>query len=152
LNPSTANAQLANNCVPPSAKTTTSSPAAGSESYGSAQCLIPVGGFTLWEFSNEVRFAIAGPFAAATFCDMGDVSALEANIRLDHLHLSCGVGARYDTPVGPIRIDIGYRVPWAQVLGYANEYAAYKADSLEGLQPRIFGQPLALAFGIGEAF
>ncbi len=154
LNPSTANAQLANNCVPPkppnSSMMTPST--AGSENFGSAQCLIPVGGFTLWEFSNEVRFSIAGPFAAATFCDMGDVSPLEANIRLDHLHLSCGVGARYDTPVGPIRIDIGYRVPWAQVLGYANEYAAFKADSLEGLQPRLFGQPLALAVGLGEAF
>jgi outer membrane translocation and assembly module TamA len=151
LNPSTANAQVANNCVPPtsSGSTTTSST---SEQYGSSQCLIPIGGFTLWELSNEFRFEVSGPFAAATFCDMGDVSPLEGNIRLDHVHLSCGFGLRYDTPVGPIRLDLGYRVPWAQVLGQPNEYAAFKADPLEGLQPRIFGQPIALAFGIGETF
>ena len=35
-------------------------------------------------------------------------------------HLSCGGGARYDTPVGPIRLDIGYRIPGLQYPGGAS--------------------------------
>ena len=31
--------------------------------------------------------------------------------------LSCGVGARYDTPVGAIRLDAAYRIPGVQTLG-----------------------------------
>jgi len=27
------------------------------------------------------------------------------DLRIDYPHLSCGVGARYDTPVGPVRLD-----------------------------------------------
>jgi outer membrane protein insertion porin family/translocation and assembly module TamA len=94
---------------------------------------------------------------------MGDVSPHELGqpqaIRLDHLHLSCGLGARYDTPLGPIRLDIGYRIQPLQVLGYANETAAYHADPSNGLQPTFFGGsslgsgiPIALAIGIGEAY
>jgi outer membrane protein insertion porin family/translocation and assembly module TamA len=140
LNPASAAAQVALNCVP------------GSASYNAASCAVPIGGFTLWEASLEARFDIAGPFGAAIFCDAGDVSAEEADIRLTHLHVSCGGGARYDTPVGPIRLDIGYRIPFLQVLGYANEAEVSAHDPTEGVQPSIFYVPLAISFGIGEAF
>jgi outer membrane protein insertion porin family/translocation and assembly module TamA len=88
---------------------------------------------------------------------MGDVSPHEigqsGGLRLDHLHLSCGLGGRYDTPVGPVRVDIGYRVQPLQVLGYKDEAAAHNADlsNPNGL-PTPLGIPLALAIGIGEAF
>jgi outer membrane protein assembly factor BamA len=117
-----------------------------------ANCIVPIAGFSLWQASAEVRFDISGPLAAAVFCDAGDVSADTWNIRLDHLHMSCGAGARYDTPVGPIRLDIGYRIPPLQVLGSANETEAYQKDPTEGLQPRLFGLPIAVAFGLGESF
>jgi outer membrane protein insertion porin family/translocation and assembly module TamA len=128
-------------------------------------CSIPIGGFTLWELSNELRFAVKGPISAALFCDMSDVSPKELSIRLDHMHLSCGAGARYDTPVGPIRLDIGYRVQPLQVLGFANETDAFTVgpghhgDPSNGFQPTLFGNmkgagglPVAIAIGIGEAF
>jgi outer membrane protein assembly factor BamA len=112
---------------------------------GPYDCRTPTGGFTLWEASAEVRINVSGPLSVATFCDASDVSPRQTDIRLDHLHLSCGPGARYDTPVGPIRFDIGYRIPGLQVLG--------------GLTPDervpntfIGGIPIAVAFGIGEAF
>jgi outer membrane protein insertion porin family/translocation and assembly module TamA len=108
-------------------------------------CRVPVGGFTRWEASVEVRFTVTGPFSMGTFCDAADVSPEVANIRLRHLHLSCGVGGRYDTPVGPIRLDVGYRIPGLQVLG--------KPDPREVEPELLFGfLPVALAFGIGEAF
>ena len=121
--------------------------------YNASQCSIPIGGFTLWEASAEVRFDISGPFGAATFCDMGDAAPGEVQIRLSHLHLSCGAGARYDTPVGAIRLDLAYRIQPLQVLGYKDEAAAYDADPLNGApQPTFFGIPIAFSFGIGETF
>ena len=117
-----------------------------------ASCIVPIAGFTLWQASAEVRFDVSGPLGVTVFCDVGDVSADTWNIRVDHLHMSCGAGARYDTPVGPIRFDLGYRVQPLQVLGSANETEAFQKDPTEGVQPRLFGQPLAVAFGLGEAF
>jgi hypothetical protein len=84
---------------------------------------------------------------------MSDVSNQTADIRLDRLHLSCGLGARYDTVVGPIRLDVGYRVQPLQVIGYRSEAAAHADPSTnEVVQPTIFGLPIAIAIGIGEAF
>ncbi len=161
LNPSTASQQVAagagmngSTCVPEPVMMP-GQPVRFSQPNPEA-CSVPIGGFTLWELSNEVRFAVRGPLSAATFCDMGDVSPHPAGqsqaFRFDHLHLSCGVGARYDTPVGPIRVDIGYRVQPLQVLGFRNETAAYEHDNANGWQPRILGQPVAIAIGIGEAY
>lgn len=112
---------------------------------GSYDCRSPTGGFTLWEASTEVRFKITGPLSAATFCDASDVSPRITDIRLAHLHLSCGAGGRYDTPVGPVRLDIGYRVPGMQVLGGLTR---------DERKPETFpfGIPIAVSLGIGEAY
>lgn len=109
-----------------------------------ANCRTPTGGFTLWEASAEMRFALNGPLSVATFCDASDVSPHVNDIRLSHLHLSCGAGARYDTPVGPIRVDIGYRLPGLQVLGGLTPDEQPPGDFL--------GIPIALHIGIGEAY
>ena len=115
-------------------------------------CLIPIGGFTLWEGSIEVRFDVSGPLGVALFCDTGDVSKDQFDLRFNYLHMSCGAGARYDTPVGPIRLDLGYRVQPLQIIGQPNERAAFAFDNTYGDQPRIFGIPMTASFGIGEAF
>lgn len=108
-------------------------------------CRVPTGGFTLWEASVEGRYDLSGPLSAALFCDASDVSPQTNDIRLDHLHLSCGAGARYDTPVGPIRVDLGYRIPGLQVLG--------GVPRTERVPPDLaFGIPIALSVGIGEAY
>lgn len=140
LDPASASQQVALGCVP------------GTPGYDVSKCSVPIGGFTQWEASLEMRFDVSGPFGTAVFCDAGDVSAQPVDLRFDHLHLSCGAGARYDTPVGPLRLDIGYRIQPLQVLGYANETAAAAHDPTEGTQPLFLGIPLAVSFGIGEAF
>lgn len=117
-----------------------------------SSCAVPIAGLTLWEASIEGRFDVSGPFSTAVFCDAGDVSPNQTDIRFKHLHLSCGVGARYDTPVGPIRLDIGYRIQPLQVIGYSDEKAAGAADSSNGIPPQFLGVPLAFSFGIGEAY
>ena len=118
---------------------------------GSA-CAVPIGGFTQWESSVEVRFDVSGPFGAATFCDAADVSGKEVDIRLTCLHLSCGVGVRYATPVGPIRLDIGYRIQPLQVIGFPDEAAVAAKYPSFGTQPQTGNLPFAFAFGLGEAF
>lgn len=117
----------------------------GSPSFDPARCSIPIGGLSLWEASLELRVDIEGPLTFAAFCDTSDVSPDQADLRLNHPHLSCGLGARYDTPVGPIRLDVGYRIPGAQVLEPVD-------PRVEGDPGDIFGAPIAIAFGIGEAF
>jgi outer membrane translocation and assembly module TamA len=109
-----------------------------------SRCLTPTGGFTLWEASLEARYTFTGPLSGAAFCDASDVSPQVNKPRFDHLHLSCGLGGRYDTPAGPIRLDIGYRLPGLQVLG------GLTAD--ERPPDDIFGIPIAVSIGIGEAY
>lgn len=106
-------------------------------------CLLPTGGLTLWEANAELRFVVAGPFSTALFCDAGDVSPFSIDVRLDRPHLSCGGGARYDTPVGPIRLDVGYRIPGLQFPS---------GDPFSREPPLLLGLPISVAFGIGEAF
>jgi outer membrane translocation and assembly module TamA len=147
LNPSTASQQVQLSCTPTAANGYNPNP---------AECSIPIGGFTLWEWSDELRIHIKGALSTAAFCDMGDVSPQQTSIRLDHLHLSCGLGIRYDTPVGPIRLDIGYRIQPAQILGYSSVAAYTKLHPIdgeaEGIQPTILGLPIAFDIGIGEAY
>lgn len=106
-------------------------------------CLLPTGGMSLWEMSAELRVPVTGPLSSAFFCDAGDAAPSRGQLRFDRLHLSCGAGVRYDTPVGPIRLDVAYRIPGLQTLG---------SSTGERVPDDFFGIPLALAFGIGEAY
>lgn len=110
----------------------------------SNNCRSPTGGFTLWELSLEMRHTLEGPLSAALFCDSSDVSPRPNNLRFDHPHLSCGIGVRYDTPVGPIRLDFGYRLPGLQVIG------GLTPD--EQAPPTFLGIPMAVHIGVGEAY
>ena len=55
--------------------------------------------------------------AVALFVDASDVVREIATIRFTFPHLSPGLGLRYATPVGPVRLDVGYRVPYLQKVG-----------------------------------
>jgi len=87
----------------------------------------PVGGLALLVFNNELRFPLRLPFlgeklGGAFFYDAGNVfSRLEditfraepsaadiASGRLNYFSHSVGIGLRYPTPVGPVRLDLGY--------------------------------------------
>jgi outer membrane protein insertion porin family/translocation and assembly module TamA len=114
--------------------------------YDPNRCAVPLGGDTLWELSAELRVPIDDPFGAVVFCDSSDVAPNVAQFRFNHLHLSCGLGLRYDTPVGPVRADVGYRIPGAQVIGETVD------PKIEGDPGTVFGAPIAIALGIGEAF
>lgn len=79
-------------------------------------CLRPLGGFTLWEASIEVRRKLGGPWGLVLFADASDVAAGIAEFNWAEPHLSIGTGLRYASPIGPIRLDLGWRVPGMQKL------------------------------------
>jgi outer membrane protein insertion porin family/translocation and assembly module TamA len=76
------------------------------------------------------------------FADASDVSR---ELKLSFLapHLSPGFGLRYRTPIGPVRFDMGYRLPFAQDVEGRDDDAA---------PAPLFGLPLAIHLTLGEAF
>jgi len=77
----------------------------------------PSGGGSLLEGSMELRFPVwGGDLDGAAFLDFGQVWPTAGEVRLRDMELTPGLGARYQTPVGPIRIDVAYRAPRVQEL------------------------------------
>jgi outer membrane protein assembly complex protein YaeT len=68
----------------------------------------PIGGMSLIDGSAELRFPLFGDFGAAVFLDFGNVFASSFTYRLGDLRYAAGPGLRYNTPVGPIRLDVGF--------------------------------------------
>lgn len=106
-------------------------------------CLRPLGGLTLWEASIELRFPLRflDPLGAVLFLDSSDVRPGRAEIAFDTPHLAPGFGLRYPTPVGPVRLDVGFRV--LEALGN---------EPPEGSPPTLFGAPITLHLAVGQAF
>lgn len=68
----------------------------------------PIGGTSLLEASLEWRFPIYKKLGGVAFTDAGQVALEPYTWRVDDLFYSAGLGARYGTPIGPIRVDFGY--------------------------------------------
>lgn len=77
----------------------------------------PTGGTRLVEGNVEYRFAWGSSLQGVAFLDFGQVWRDGSSLDLSELELSPGVGVRYFSPVGPIRIDLGYRFRGAEELG-----------------------------------
>ena len=81
------------------------------------------------------------------FADASDVSPEKLRIRLDVPHFSLGFGIRYATPVGPLRVDVGFRVPGQQKIGGPID------PLVDGPAPAtVLGIPAAVSIGLGEAY
>ncbi|MGH9511310.1 MAG: POTRA domain-containing protein [Terriglobales bacterium] len=75
---------------------------------------VPVGGEQLFILNSELRFPlhlpidILKPLGAAVFYDGGNVySRINFNQFVNNYTNTVGVGLRYATPIGPVRIDVG---------------------------------------------
>jgi outer membrane protein insertion porin family len=68
----------------------------------------PVGGNSLLEGSIEARFPIYKDFGGVVFFDYGNVYSKAFDYNLSELKYSPGAGLRYNTLIGPIRVDVGY--------------------------------------------
>jgi len=126
---------------------------------------VPVGGNSLLETSLEVRYRLTESLVVATFWDTGNVGCDDPTARCyNPLHYqpyhALGLGLRYLTVVGPIRVDIarrlnigsplfqlpetgGYTYPAGTCFGLGSKEGSY-AGAPEGL--------CTLHLSIGEAF
>lgn len=71
----------------------------------------PVGGEAMVVFNAELRFPVYKQLGGVVFYDCGNVWAKPAQIDLSELESAVGVGVRYQTPIGPFRLDYGLRIP-----------------------------------------
>lgn len=67
----------------------------------------PVGGDAMLIGNLELRFPLLRTFKGVLFYDVGNVYAQVSGIDLDDLTHTVGIGFRYDTPLGPLRVDYG---------------------------------------------
>jgi outer membrane protein assembly factor BamA len=68
----------------------------------------PVGGRSLLEGSVEFRTPIRGNFGGVVFLDVGEVRRQPHSWTVGDLQFGAGVGVRYYTIVGPLRLDLGF--------------------------------------------
>ena len=142
----------------------------------------PTGGTRVLEGNLELRFPIGLNLEGVMFTDVGQVWGGRDEVDLSQLAVTPGVGVRYLSPVGPIRIDLGYRFregePLAgvtsqlevfspnvheeseriridgNVIPYVrtNELAALKTSRLFGEASPLSLQRFQLHISIGQAF
>ena len=68
----------------------------------------PLGGLSLLEGSLELRRPIWRDLGGAVFVDFGQVATRPFDVRVTNLDFSAGFGFSYKTPVGPVRLDVGF--------------------------------------------
>ncbi len=74
---------------------------------------VPTGGRALINFNVELRQDLDGllkGFGVATFLDGGQVWRGLSSIDPTNIQFGVGAGIRYESPIGPIRLDIGYKI------------------------------------------
>jgi outer membrane protein assembly complex protein YaeT len=67
----------------------------------------PLGGDSLLLGGVELRFPIFGDLGGVVFVDAGNVYSGNFSYNLSDLRFGVGPGFRYNTPVGPFRVDFG---------------------------------------------
>ncbi len=71
---------------------------------------LPIGGRTMLEVSTEARFGVRGKLSGVLFVDGGNVWADAWKVQTGDLRWAAGPGIRYDTPIGPVRVDLGIQL------------------------------------------
>jgi outer membrane protein insertion porin family len=71
---------------------------------------LPIGGHTFMDFSTEVRFPVRGNLGGVIFLDGGNVWFKPWDFNVNDLRYDIGPGLRYNTRIGPIRVDFGYQL------------------------------------------
>lgn len=98
---------------------------------------LPIGGATFANFSAEVRMPIWRDLGGVIFVDGGNVWPGEWDFDFNDMRYDVGPGLRYNTPIGPIRADLGYQL-----------------NPIEGLAPKgdLLTRRFRFHFSIGQAF
>lgn len=99
---------------------------------------LPIGGDESLLMTAEARLDVfkfkKQWFSVVPFVDAGDVTGPPSHIDVGNLHYAAGLGFRYDTIIGPVRVDLGFRL---------NRYGPMDPDP---------GSRFAFHLSLGEAF
>ena len=71
---------------------------------------LTIGGGSFTNFSTELRAPLWGNLGGVIFLDGGNVWTNPWDFNLNDMRYDVGPGLRYNTPIGPIRFDIGYQL------------------------------------------
>jgi outer membrane protein insertion porin family len=82
----------------------------------------PIGGHSEVLLNAEVRVPLWREVGVVGFLDVGNVFALVNDVRLGQLRSGAGFGIRYKSPVGPLRLDFGYKLGTLQTFGTYKEH------------------------------
>jgi outer membrane protein assembly factor BamA len=96
----------------------------------------PNGGNGLVVVNAELRAPYRN-FQFVTFVDAGNVFATASEMTLNELRSSVGFGIRYKSPVGPIRVDLGFKT---------------HRQIIPGSSPAALESPAAIHISLGQAF
>lgn len=84
----------------------------GPRGEGGPMVTVPIGGNGVVEGSFEVRTPLTESLMVAGFLDFGHVTQGSLPVpALRDFQWAAGFGFRYLTPIGPIRLDLGFRLP-----------------------------------------
>jgi outer membrane protein assembly complex protein YaeT len=70
----------------------------------------PTGGNAMVVLNSELRVPVAGPLQVVGFLDAGNIFDSVSHLRPSHIRGGAGFGVRYGSPVGPIRVDLGFKL------------------------------------------
>lgn len=70
----------------------------------------PVGGDLFFQTNLELRWYLGSSFSLVSFLDGGNVWLKDEGISFGDMRYSAGIGLRYNTPAGPIRLDYGQKL------------------------------------------
>ncbi|OPX31176.1 MAG: hypothetical protein B1H09_03585 [Gemmatimonadaceae bacterium 4484_173] len=84
----------------------------------------PLGGNVMVLGNVEARFDVIGNFGAVLFCDAGGIWTEVQQISTGTAGFGIGAGIRYNTLVGPIRLDYGFAPTWENSLKRGKVYFA----------------------------
>jgi outer membrane protein assembly complex protein YaeT len=98
---------------------------------------LPIGGHSFVNMSTELRVPLWRSLGAVLFVDAGNVWSDPWDFKMSDMRYDVGPGLRYNTPIGPIRADLGIQL-----------------NPIDGLL--VNGKPeprqLRFHFSIGQAF
>lgn len=70
----------------------------------------PTGGNAFVVFNEELRISLPASIGFVLFFDHGNVWPTAETVRFGQIKSTTGAGLRYNTPVGPLRLDWGYKL------------------------------------------
>ncbi len=71
---------------------------------------LPIGGHSFLNFSTELRANVWRSLGAVIFLDGGNVWTNRWSFDVNDMRYDVGPGLRYQTPIGPLRADLGYQL------------------------------------------